>query len=248
MRVKGEAILKIHRLPLGRRAADVMREEIVSGRFAPGARLVESELAQLLGVSRGTIRSALAELAHEGLVEQIAYTKWCVPSLVARDAWELCTIRAALEGLASYLASEMVKAHGNQELSKSFDLLMNAAASGNVVEANNADMRLHKTIVALAGNRRLAKQYELIENQVRRYIFCINALMPKTHDVAEEHRPLVDAILAGMPDKAESLAKAHALGQRHRLYEHLKEVEGSSISGEQMPASSPLGSSMTARP
>ncbi len=79
----------VERRSLDRRAADVLREEILSGRFPPGYRLVETWLAQQLQVSRGTVRAALSELAHQGLVDQVAYTKWSVPDLKAQDAWEL---------------------------------------------------------------------------------------------------------------------------------------------------------------
>jgi hypothetical protein len=72
--------LKLPKRRLDGQAADVLREQILSGRFAPGLRLVEASLADRLGVSRGTVRAALSELAHEGLVSQVAYTKLMPPT------------------------------------------------------------------------------------------------------------------------------------------------------------------------
>src|SRR5258706_2860212 len=98
--------LQIKKSPLEKQAASVLRERILSGEFLPGHRLVESWLAEQLGLSRGTVRAALSDLVHEGLVEQIAYTRWAVPALSAQDAWDVYTLRSALEGLAARLVAE----------------------------------------------------------------------------------------------------------------------------------------------
>src|SRR5215467_3128120 len=89
--------LRLPKRRLDNQAADVLREQILSGRFAPGLRLVEAALADQLGVSRGTVRAALGELAHEGLVSHITYTKWMVSELSAADARELYSLRGSLE-------------------------------------------------------------------------------------------------------------------------------------------------------
>ncbi|HUF91581.1 MAG TPA: GntR family transcriptional regulator, partial [Candidatus Limnocylindria bacterium] len=66
-------------------AADALRERIVSGAFLPGERLTEEALADLLSISRGTVRSALQKLTFEGLVKQMPYRGWKVPRLTAQD-------------------------------------------------------------------------------------------------------------------------------------------------------------------
>src|ERR1700733_3622021 len=118
---------RVDRRSLDRRVADALREEILSGRFAPGFRLVETWLAQQLQVSRGTVRAALSELTHQGLVDQVADAKWSVPDLRAQDAWELYTLRASLEGLGSYLAAQAVTPAGGAELRASYDRLVESA-------------------------------------------------------------------------------------------------------------------------
>jgi DNA-binding GntR family transcriptional regulator len=221
--------LKVHRRSLDRRAADVLREEILSGRFPPGFRLVETWLAQQLHVSRGTVRAALAELAHEGLVDQVAYTKWSVPDLKAQDAWELYTLRACLEGLASNLAADAMTAEGSTLLSDSFARLVAAANAGKVGPAVEADLAFHKTIVALAGHSRLSRQYEILEQQVRRYMTSSNALMHDTREIGDQHRPLFEAILAGESAEAEALAKAHNMTEGRKLFDRLTEMEKSEV-------------------
>ncbi|MBJ3775600.1 GntR family transcriptional regulator [Acuticoccus mangrovi] len=77
-----------------------LREAIVSGRFAPGERLVETNLAQELGVSRGPVRDALRDLASEGLVVLRRNRGAVVAEIHVEDVLEVYAIRAALGTLA----------------------------------------------------------------------------------------------------------------------------------------------------
>jgi DNA-binding GntR family transcriptional regulator len=217
--------LRIHRRSLDHRAADVLREEISSGRFPPGFRLVETWLAKELQVSRGTVRAALAELVHEGMVDQVAYTKWSVPDLTARDAWELYTLRASLEGLASHLAADMITSAGRALLDDSFNRLVGAASAGRVGSMVKADLAFHRTIVVLAGHKRLSRQYEFLGHQVRRYLTNSNTLMPDPREIGDQHRSLLEAILAGKPEESEALAKAHNMTEGRKLCDRLKQLE-----------------------
>jgi DNA-binding GntR family transcriptional regulator len=201
--------LKLSKRRLDRQAADVLREQILSGRFAPGLRLVEAALAEQLGVSRGTVRAALSELVHEGLVLQVAYTKWMVPELSAEDAWELYTLRGSLEGLAARLAAERRTPVTMAALSDAYERLAGAVAGERRSAVATADLALHKTIVGITGHRRLIAQYKLIEQQVRHYIATSNAQIYDLHQIIDEHEPIVKAIMAGDAARAERLAHDH---------------------------------------
>ena len=87
-------------------AADALRNHVVGGSARPGERLTEARLSEALGLSRTTIRTALHQLANEGLVVQVPYTGWAVTSLSSADAWELYTLRGSLEALAARLLTE----------------------------------------------------------------------------------------------------------------------------------------------
>ena len=203
------ANLRLPKRRLDNQAADVLREQILSGRFAPGLRLVEATLADQLGVSRGTVRAALSELAHEGLVSQVAYTKWMVPELSAADAWELYSLRGSLEGLAARLATERQTPETMQALQEAYERLEAAVAAERRSAVAAADLGLHKTIVAITGHRRLIGQYKLIEQQVRHYIATSNAEVLDQHELLDQHQPIVQAIVAGDAARAERLAHDH---------------------------------------
>src|SRR5690606_4359359 len=89
--------------PVRRQVAKVLREAITSGRFAPGQRLIEKDLCELLGVSRPSVREALRELESEGLIEIIPNRGPLVKRLTAADAASVYQVRAALEALAARL-------------------------------------------------------------------------------------------------------------------------------------------------
>jgi DNA-binding GntR family transcriptional regulator len=199
----------VDRRSLDRKAADILREQILSGLLAPGCRLVETTLANQLAVSRSTLRTALRALSHEDLVDQVAYTRWTVPEISDRDAWELYTLRGSLEGLAARLAAQRRSLHSIATLQTAFDRLASAIASRRHRDVAEADLALHKTIVAITEHKRLIAQYRLLEQQMRRYIVLSSALIVDLRRMLAEHRPIVEAIAAGDCDRAEKLARDH---------------------------------------
>jgi DNA-binding GntR family transcriptional regulator len=207
--VKAAKSVKVDRRSLDWRAADVLREQILSGQLVPGQRLTETALANQLEVSRGTLRAALRALAHEGLIQQVAYTKWMLPEFSQTDAWELYTLRGTLEGLAARLAAQHHTPDCVLSLKAAFERLVAAVVSERHTRVAEADLALHKTIVAITGHQRLIDQYRLLEQQVRHYIISSNALIMDLNQIVAEHEPIVQSIIDGDPDTAERVAREH---------------------------------------
>lgn len=216
---------QIKKSPLEKQAASVLRERILSGEFLPGHRLVESWLAEQLGLSRGTVRAALRDLVHEGLVEQIAYTRWAVPTLSAQDAWELYTLRSALEGLAARLVAEHMTPETKERIQIAFAAIETAAARGDRAALSDCDAALHKLIIELSNHQRLQRQYTVIEQQTRRYIALSNTLTMDAAGIVAQHAPIVKALLDGQPDTAEREAKRHNFDEGALLVEQLRRTE-----------------------
>jgi DNA-binding GntR family transcriptional regulator len=215
----------IEKRSLNGAAADSLRQAIVTGVLAPGARLTEVALARQMDLSRGTVRAALHRLVTEGLVVQRPYAAWEVASLTSRDAWELYTLRGALEALAARLAAENMDARKRRILGGAFARLTGASNSNDARAVTDADLALHKTIVALSGHRRLADQYALVEQQVRMYIASTNARLRRRQLVVQEHKGLVSAISNGNGDEAERLAREHSVYAGNDLVRHLERQE-----------------------
>ena len=205
-------------------AATILRAEIINGEILPGSRLLETELSQRLDLSRGTIRSALQQLSYEGLVIQYPFRGCAVVSLSAQDAWELYTLRGALEGLAAKLAAEAIATDKVSTLNTALQGLKQAAKKKNWRDFAIADFALHQTVIQFSGHRRLQAQYKIIEHQIRLYIASCNSLHPSLDELIEDHARLVEAICAGDASLAASIAQEHNT-DAELLVRHLQNLE-----------------------
>ncbi|HEY9627283.1 MAG TPA: GntR family transcriptional regulator [Coleofasciculaceae cyanobacterium] len=212
---------------LDMQVADVLRNEILSGALASGSRLLEIDLSERLNLSRGTIRAALQQLTYEGLVVQFPYRGCIVAGLTAQDAWELYTLRNALESLAARLAAEAMTPKKAEVLEASLQALITATQTADWQAIADADFALHKTIFQLAGHRRLQQQYQIVEQQIRLYIASCNALQSDLTEIATQHMDLVKAICSGEASLAEQIAKDHNT-EGQALIDQLQAAEGNS--------------------
>ena len=216
--------LSVARRSLEVQATERLREEIVGGRLRPGSRLTEQELALATGLSRGTVRGALAQLARDGLVRQIPYTGWTVRELGADDAWELYTLRSALEGLGARLAAARADPVASGRIEQAFADLLAACRKGVPATMAERDFALHAAIIGAASHDRLAEQYRNVEHQIRMHIISSDALITDPDELAAQHRPLVEAVLHGDPTAAEHEAVGHTTREGEKLVEHLRRV------------------------
>ncbi|WDZ79119.1 GntR family transcriptional regulator (plasmid) [Ensifer adhaerens] len=222
-------IKKVQKLSAEVQAASALRQGILDGEIPPATRLTEIRMAEQLGVSRATIRTAFHQLAQEGLIDQIPYTGWAVMSLSAHDAWELYTLRASLEALASKLVATGIREKGTTSpaiarLHEVFSDLEVACKSRKRKRIAEADFALHRTIIDLAGHRRLGEQYAMVEQQIRIYIASSDALLDPA-SIIEQHRPIVTAISAGDVERAVQAAVEHNEQEGGKLVAHLEAQE-----------------------
>ena len=209
---------------LDTQAATILRDEIMNGEIPPGSRLLEVELSERLDLSRGTIRSALQQLIHEGLVIQYPFRGCMVVSLSSQDAWELYTLRSSLEGLAAKLAAVAITTDKVSTLKAALQGLKKAAKKKNWQDFAIADFALHQAVIQFSGHRRLQEQYKIIEHQIRLYIASCNSLYLSLDELIEDHTQLVQAICSGDAPLAESIAKEHNT-DGELLVKHLQTLE-----------------------
>ena len=215
----------LFRKTLDAQAADILRARIADGVLLAGHRLTEHGLANEFGLSRGTVRTALKQLMSEGFVCQKPYRGWEVAPLSSTDAFELQTLRQALEGTAAELAAEHLDANGKLELAAAFEALKGACEAGEHKAAARQDFELHQTIVRLSGHRRLLQYYEMIARQIQRYIFSSDALLRSDMELVAQHKPIVNAIIAGDVSAAYEESRKHNESEGKLLVEHLLEIE-----------------------
>ena len=128
--------LEVQRLaaPLRQQVLDGLRQAIIDGRLAPGARLTERELTEMMGVSRTVVREALRQLETEGLVAIIPNKGPVVRELTLNEAKDLYHIRAVLEGLAARLFIENADAADLKKLADALAVVIKAYDKGDAQE------------------------------------------------------------------------------------------------------------------
>lgn len=131
-----QSSLEITRMaaPLRQQVVDRLRESIITGRIAPGQRLIERELTSMLGVSRTVVREALRQLETEGLVTLIPNKGPVVRELTPEEARDLYNIRGRLEGLAALLFVENADDALVARLDDALDVVVEAYGHGDAQE------------------------------------------------------------------------------------------------------------------
>lgn len=134
---------------------EALREQIINGTLVSQEKLVESEIAQQFGTSRGPVRDALRQLAVEGLVDYQPNKGCSVALLSPKDAYEVFFLRGSLEKLAIQKSNCHVSDYGLLIMETSIEEFRIADEAGNLMQAVRADEKFHQQIVQSAQIDRL---------------------------------------------------------------------------------------------
>lgn len=205
-----------------------LRELIVRGRLAPGSRIVETEVAERLGVSRTPVRAALQRLRGEGYVLPVGEGKRsgsAVAPLTRQDAEELLYILGMLEALAARHCAEAdpeTRARLADRLQEVNEQLVAAARSEPVdrSEILRLDDEFHTTFVEAGAGSRLRTLHERVRPQKERYLrFYLSGLVDEIETSIREHVEVVECIRRGDPVAAEEAVKVTWRNGARRLGE-----------------------------
>jgi DNA-binding GntR family transcriptional regulator len=168
-----ESFAPPRRVRLSADVADQVRVAILRGQFAPGQHLREDELANLLQVSRGPIREALAMLEREGLVNVAPHRGATVVQLTPEDLAEVYSLRTGLEVVATQLAA---RRGTEQDFAEAEAVLKEFARAlkGRITEQDAArlDLEFHDVLYRAARNERLLEAWRGLRSQV--YLFLLD--------------------------------------------------------------------------
>ena len=185
---------------------DRIRWDIVHGVLRPNEALVETELAERLGVSRTPVRESLLRLAGNGLIIS-RRRRWYVYEHTADEIQKIYEVRAANEGYAARLCCERASEEQLQAIA-SAHTTVNRASADERVSANDA---FHDQINHACGNQRLISL--ITENRL--FHFNLRLAAAYTPDELErssgQHADLVGAVLARDADRAEAIVREHVL-------------------------------------
>lgn len=208
VRAQGLAALEAPR-SLAEEAANAIREQILTGGFLPGERLVEARIAQQLGVSRGPVREAFKLLGAEGLVEEEPRKGTFVASVTSSDVKDIYELRAAIEASAARLVAGSDDDGSIASLRDAFGALEEAGDRADPRAATHADLAFHEALCRLSGNRRLYEVWVKYVPMIRALLRLDEHLLRSPHEVREQHRPILEAIEMRDPDLAAARAEDH---------------------------------------
>ncbi len=200
-----------------RDAYDLILEAIDGGVYAPGDRLVESELAERFGVSRTPIREALQRLETQSLLTRDGRSL-IVASLDHTQLAELYVVRGELEGLAARLAARHATPEEIQVLRDMLEA--DHALIGDPEAMSRANRRFHKQIHLASHNRFLVQQLDLVHRSMALMASTSIAAEGRPADTLAEHGVIVAAIEAGDGEAADAALRKHiskAFATRLRL-------------------------------
>ena len=210
----------------GKSAAELsqeLRAAIMRGDFVSNQRLVEADIAQDFGASRGNVRAALAELSVEGLIERIPNRGARVRSVTVDEAIEIVEVRGAIESLCARKAAEKVTPEVAEELRELGRGMEAAVATGDIEAYTRGNERLHVRLIELADQKTATVTIERLQGQAIRYQFRLSTVSGRPQVSLPEHLAVIEAVCAGDGDAAALAMQKHLMS----VAEAIKMTSGS---------------------
>jgi len=204
-------------------AVQAVRESIYDGRLGPGARLVEADLAQQLGISRGPLREALHLLGKEGLVVTIPRHSKFVQNVDSRSVDEVYSLRKILEAYAVERVIAMAGKDGVNQLRQVLADMREAAEAGNRELTARLDVAFHSKLYDLAQHSLLERAwYENIAGKLQIVFNATRNADLALKEPVQKHELIVKAIASRNVERAQALLARHIDDAWHRAQSTLK--------------------------
>ena len=190
---------------------DKLRLAILSGVFAPGSRLIESQLCLQLGISRPSLREALRSLAAERLVDIVPNRGPSIPALTWEDITAIYEVRELLEVEAVGRCSQRITKDQLQELEKSLSAFADAASSNDSLARVTTAADFYSIILANCGNPILEEIHRGLVARISFFRARSMSLEGRAQGSLAEMTEIYEAIAAGDEKAARKASKKHIL-------------------------------------
>ncbi len=212
---------EINNVPLSKKIANVLKEAILSGELKPGEALVETSLANQLGVSRAPLREALRSLSKDGLIETVPYRGTTVKTLSRKDIEEIYSLRGLHE---SFAIQRIISQATTTDLSTLEQICKNmkiAAKAKDFKTLNQDDDAFHRQLILLANHDMLTSIWDQLALRVRQLMALRNQLNRDPMTIAKNHPPIVDAIAKKDLKTATALIDKHVASAKDLIIDDL---------------------------
>lgn len=182
--------VRISAAELGRR----LRDAIVTGQLVPNQRLIEADLAEEYGASRGNIRIALSELSSEGLIERVQNRGARVRAVSRDEAVEITEVRGALESLCARKAAGRVSPTQVGALRELGRRMTQAVEESDREMYSAGNRELHALIIEISGQRVAAETIKRLRGQAVRYQYRLAQKPGRPAASLPQHLAIIEGI------------------------------------------------------
>jgi DNA-binding GntR family transcriptional regulator len=197
----------VARVVLREQVKELILARILSGEYGPGERLVETRIAQELGTSQAPVREALRDLELLRFIESEPFRGARVRAVSDEELIEIYPVRAAIEEVAAREAA--VRLDGDVAALEAEVAAMHAAAdAGDLHSQVEHDVEFHRLIIEASGNSILLDVWASLRVEIRTVVTALRTGIDG-HEIAELHRPVVEALRARDPERAGAALRRH---------------------------------------
>jgi DNA-binding GntR family transcriptional regulator len=200
-----------NRKSAGEHIFEHLKQAIIRGDIPPGSRMVETRIAETMGVSRTPVREAIHKLEIEGLLTKQPHSGFAVTGLSREDIEECFGIRAVLEGYAARLATMRHTPEQLKPLIRKNELFRKHLEKDDLKALPKINTDLHNMIYALSGSPKLTRMINDLKEQILRFreiILKSKSLARASH---KDHSDMLAMMQERRAEEAEKLVREHIL-------------------------------------
>lgn len=188
-----------------------IRAAIVGGEFAPNQRLIEADLSATYGASRASIRTALFELANDGLIDRLPNRGSRVRAVSVEEAVEILEVRIGVEGLCAAKAADRITDGEIAELRGLRAGIVASVESGDLMEYSRLNQLLDRRVREISAHSTAVGIIERLRAQSVRHQFRLSFQSGRASVSGPEHVAIIDAITRRDPSAAMTATRNHLL-------------------------------------
>jgi DNA-binding GntR family transcriptional regulator len=203
--------------PLGNRKSageyifEHLKQAIIRGDIPPGSRMVETRIAETMGVSRTPVREAIHKLEREGLLTKQPHSGFAVTGLTREDIEECFGIRAVLEGYAARLATVRHTPEQLKPLIRKNDLFRKHLEKDDLKALPKINTELHNMMYTLSGSPKLIKMINDLKEQILRFREIILRSKTLARASHKDHSDMLAMMQERRTEEVEKLVREHIL-------------------------------------
>jgi DNA-binding GntR family transcriptional regulator len=198
--------------------ADLLREDIITGRLKPGEQLKQDALCREFDLSPAPVREALRQLESEGLVQHQPNRGVFVADITEDDLLGLLLpVRLTIEQHAVLRAVERMSSGELLRLEQTVEAMRSCAERGDLARVNELDVRFHELTIEFSGSSQALQLWRSVQPRIRAQIYRLAVRHEHIRDIVAEHEQLLDAIRSGNRHVLATLLEDHVIASARTL-------------------------------